>query len=63
MSLIEEQFSCAYCGAPNSLSIDVSGGQSQKFLTDCEVCCHPLVVKIELSGEEILSIEVFRENE
>ena len=58
-----ENFSCPYCGETNDLSIDLSGGQSQEFVVDCEVCCAPILVRLKLRGESVVSIEVQREND
>ena len=32
---------CPYCGAPNEITIDASGGASQSYVEDCQVCCRP----------------------
>lgn len=58
-----EDFLCPYCSQPNSVNVDLSGGHSQTFVTDCEVCCAPIVVSVKLRGSDILSIDVRPENE
>ena len=64
MSLEEfEEFSCPYCGEINTLAIDVTGGSSQEFVVDCEVCCAPIAIRVRIAGGEILSIDVHAENE
>ena len=63
MSLEEfENFCCPYCGETNELLIDLSGGGHQEFVVDCEVCCAPILVRLKVRGEEIISIDVQREN-
>ncbi len=48
---------CPFCGQPVELVIDTSL-PSQRFTTDCEVCCRPFEVVVESEPGEILSIEV-----
>jgi len=59
----EESFFCPYCGEPNQLSVDVSGGPDQGFVVDCEVCCAPILVRVKVRGETVVSIDVQREND
>ena len=64
MSLEEnEGFFCPYCGENNGLTVDISGGANQEFVTDCEVCCAPIVVHVKVRGGVVVSIDVQRENE
>lgn len=48
---------CPFCGQSFELIIDTSVA-SQRFTTDCEVCCHPFEVFAECEPGEILSLEV-----
>lgn len=48
---------CPFCGQTFELLIDTSGG-SQRFTTDCEICCRPFEVTVECSAGEILSVDV-----
>ena len=32
-------FTCPSCGAINTLVLDMSEGNTQEWMTDCEVCC------------------------
>jgi Cysteine-rich CPXCG len=47
MSAFEEnkQFECPHCGVINALSVDLTAGDHQAFVVDCEVCCAPITVK------------------
>ena len=54
---IAESISCPFCGQTFELVIDTSAG-SQRFTTDCEVCCRPFDVVVECEPGEILSLEV-----
>ena len=58
----DENFLCPYCGEINALFIDVSGGPNQEFVVDCEVCCAPILVRLKIRGETVVSIDVEREN-
>ena len=58
-----EGFLCPYCGQSNEIPVDVTGGACQEFVVDCEVCCAPIALRIKIRAEEILSIEVRKENE
>ena len=50
-------FTCAYCGEPNTTFVDISAGLSQSYVEDCQVCCQPNVLYIEID-EETLDIEI-----
>ena len=64
MDINEEQyFGCPYCGSENSLPMDCSAGQRQEFIVDCEVCCRPIVIKIEIGDDEIIFFNAEKENE
>ncbi len=43
---------CPYCGQPNEIYIDYSGGYVQRYVEDCQVCCRPWEVEIELVEDE-----------
>jgi len=58
-----EQFLCPHCGSPNTLFIDFTEGENQEFVVDCEVCCAPIAVSLKLDGENVLAVEVKKENE
>ncbi len=58
-----EDFICPYCGQTNQLSVDVMGGTTQEFVVDCEVCCAPIAVRLKMRGEDVLTLEVRKENE
>ena len=65
-------FECPYCGEMNSIAADPSGGEVQKMISDCEVCCRPINMTIRFinpddvdANDEELSahIEVSRDDE
>jgi transposase-like protein len=53
---ISETISCPYCGQQNVLMVDTSI-RSQRFVTDCEVCCRPFEVMAECEVGEVISLE------
>jgi transcription elongation factor Elf1 len=57
-----ENFFCPYCGEENPLVVDLSAGPSQEFVVDCTVCCAPIVVRLKVRGDEIISLDVQPEN-
>ena len=54
---VSETVSCPFCGESFELAIDTSVG-SQRFVTDCEVCCRPFTVAVEAEPGEVLGISV-----
>ena len=60
MFLHEEQITCPYCWETITLLVDPS--ESQTYTEDCSVCCHPILIKTEIFGEDI-SILATQEDE
>lgn len=54
---VTETVQCPFCGQGSALAIDTSVA-SQRFTTDCEVCCRPFEVTVECEPGEILSVDV-----
>jgi transcription elongation factor Elf1 len=54
---IFQSIQCPFCGQPSEVSVDTSV-PSQRFTTDCEVCCRPFEVTIECEPGEILGLDV-----
>lgn len=48
---------CPFCGARCTVTVDV-GVASQRFVTDCEVCCRPFEVCVVCEGMEVVSVDV-----
>ena len=48
---------CPFCGQRFELVVDTSAA-TQRFTTDCEVCCRPIEITAECQPGEILSLEV-----
>lgn len=52
-----ETVQCPFCGQSFELTIDTSV-RSQRFTTDCEVCCRPFEVTVECEPGKILGLDV-----
>jgi transcription elongation factor Elf1 len=57
--LPERRVHCPFCGEAITLLIDVSAG-SQAYVEDCEVCCQPMNIVIEVDTDELLSVSANR---
>ena len=43
---------CPYCWQPNEIEVDRFGGRVQQYVEDCQVCCQPWQVTVDLRGDE-----------
>lgn len=41
---------CPYCGEAITVLVDASAG-SQRYIEDCQVCCRPIAITVEVDGE------------
>lgn len=48
---------CPYCGQTCEVPLDTTLS-SQRFISDCEVCCRPFEVVAECEAGEILHLSV-----
>jgi hypothetical protein len=53
----DESIQCPYCGQSFEIAIDTSV-PSQRFVTDCEICCRPMEVRVECEMGEVMSVDV-----
>jgi len=56
------EFMCAFCGEMNPTAIEVSAGNNQSYVEDCQVCCSPNILYINID-EETLEIAIHSECE
>jgi hypothetical protein len=54
---VYETVHCPFCGKSFELAIDTSVA-TQRFTTDCEICCRPFEVFAECAPGEVMSVEV-----
>jgi len=63
MSPLEEtSIQCPYCGETMVLLIDCLAAE-QHYIEDCEVCCRPMVVLVELAADGNPQVRVQREDD
>ena len=48
---------CPFCGQSMELVLDTNV-TSQRFVTDCEVCCRPFEVTAECEDGDVVSVSV-----
>lgn len=56
----DAKFQCAYCGEINATTVDPSAGRRQEYVEDCQVCCRPNLLHVEIdpvSGEATIEAE------
>lgn len=62
MDIDEKESYCPYCGESISLLIDNSI-ENQEYVEDCQVCCSPILISIEIDHDGNIFINTRRENE
>ncbi len=50
-----ETIQCPFCGQSFELEIDISV-PDQTVVTDCEICCRPMEVRIVCEDGEVVSV-------
>lgn len=50
--LLDASFYCSYCGEKNDTTVDPSTGRFQNYVEDCQVCCRPNVLRIEVYHDD-----------
>jgi hypothetical protein len=53
---VEYFFSCPYCWEEISMVLDPSV-QTQTYVEDCEVCCHPIELRYAFDDGELADFE------
>ena len=48
----EGSYICPTCGESIVIPLDPSGGNEQKYVEDCPVCCNPNVIHLEFFDED-----------
>ena len=49
---------CPYCGENNTIFIDESAGEEQHYVEDCQICCKPWQVVINIGAGGDPDVEV-----
>ena len=47
----EAEYICDACGEPIVIPVDLSQGARQQYGEDCPVCCHPLLITVEVDPD------------
>lgn len=47
----DASYLCDHCGEEIVIPIDSSAGARQEYVEDCPVCCHPILIHVELDEE------------
>jgi len=53
---------CPFCFETLNIVVDVSGGLEQQYVYDCEVCCRPIEMRVEIDDEGNVNIDAQRES-
>lgn len=53
---------CPYCGEVISLALDASAGP-QHYIEDCQVCCRPITVDLDVDADGDALVRVQSEQE
>ena len=56
------EYYCAYCGETNVIFVDLSAGSYQSYVEDCQVCCQPNILYLQVD-EETLDVDITSEPE
>lgn len=52
------EVTCPYCGEVVEITLDASGGSSQEYVEDCEVCCRPWQVHVHYRTNGSVEVKV-----
>lgn len=55
-------FSCPYCGEYIEMVVDCSVAE-QEYIEDCEVCCRPVVLHVQVDEDLRPTLSVRRDDE
>lgn len=57
------EYSCPYCMTAISIRIDHTAGSRQTLITDCETCCRPIEIEIDVDPDGYVNLIAKREGE
>ena len=49
---------CPYCGESVEVLVDPAGGGTQAYVEDCEVCCQPWAVRVDVGNDGVPTVTV-----
>lgn len=50
---METSYICPSCGEEIVIPVDNAAGRSQEYVEDCPVCCSPVVLTVEIDGDDV----------
>lgn len=56
-----KNISCPYCGESIEVMVDTSVPH-QEYIEDCQVCCRPITLRVEVLGDSV-QLQALHENE
>ena len=59
----DHEIGCPYCGTAFSVRIDNTAGSRQEFVIDCENCCRPIAIELDIEPDGYVSLIAKREGE
>ena len=60
--LTPEIIDCPYCGEAIGILIDASIS-SQQYIEDCQVCCRPITLSVEVDEDGAIAVRASGEND
>jgi len=60
--LMPHTIDCPYCGEPIEILIDASI-PSQQYIEDCQVCCRPITLSVEVDADGEPQVRASDEND
>ncbi|WP_126452365.1 CPXCG motif-containing cysteine-rich protein [Sulfuriflexus mobilis] len=54
--------SCPYCGEVFETTADCSAGD-QEYIEDCQICCRPILIALQVSDTTLINVEARRDDE
>ena len=52
---------CGACGEPSTIFVDPTGGASQSYIEDCQVCCRPNRIDIAIDEDGAIQVSSWYE--
>ncbi len=53
---VESSYICDSCGEDIVIPVDPSAGNNQEYVEDCPVCCHPNMIRVQITGDGHINV-------
>ena len=53
---------CPHCGELIDIPVETDGSQGS-YVIDCSVCCRPIIVHVELTGDGMIRVSAEKESD